>query len=98
MAEVLRKGKNLIIFPEGTRSTDGQLGEFKKTFAILARELNVPVIPVAIVGAHHVFPVGAKFPKLFGKVSVEFLHPVYPLNHSYDSLMEKVQKLVSSKL
>ena len=98
MAEVLRKGKNLIIFPEGTRSSDGSLGEFKKTFAILASELNIPIIPVAINGAFNIFPTGAKFPKLFRKVSVDFLHPVHPRNESYDTLMEKVRKMVSSKL
>jgi long-chain acyl-CoA synthetase len=98
MAEVLRKGKNLIIFPEGTRSTNGKLGDFKKTFAILSSELDIPIIPVAINGAFNIFPTGAKFPKLFGKVSVEFLNPVYPLNDSYDALKEKVHEMVSSKL
>ncbi|MFW6366481.1 MAG: AMP-binding protein, partial [Spirochaetota bacterium] len=43
MAEVLKSGNNLVVFPEGTRSKDGSLGSFKKSFAILARELNVPV-------------------------------------------------------
>jgi long-chain acyl-CoA synthetase len=48
MAEVLKAGKNLLIFPEGTRSLNGNLGDFKQTFAILSQELNVPVVPVAI--------------------------------------------------
>ena len=51
LAEVLKKGKNIMIFPEGTRSVDGSLGNFKKLFAILSKELNVPVIPVTINGA-----------------------------------------------
>lgn len=99
MAEVLRKKKNLIIFPEGTRTKDGTLGEFKKTFAILSRELNVPVVPVTIRGAFEALPKGSIFPKPFKKIRVEFHPPVYPENHSYESLSDlvknKIEKVVS---
>ncbi|MBN1116300.1 MAG: AMP-binding protein [Bacteroidales bacterium] len=98
MAEVLKKGRKLVIFPEGTRSKDGKLGDFKKTFAILSQELNVPIVPVVIDGAHKAFPVGAKFPRLFKKVKVKFLPPVNPLNHTYETLKSKVEDLVSSHL
>jgi long-chain acyl-CoA synthetase len=98
MAAILTRGKNLIIFPEGTRSTDGQLGEFKKTFAILAHELNVPIVPVVISGSHRAMPVGSWFPRFFRKVSVKFLQPVYPDNHTYDSLKQHVQNVVASNL
>ncbi|PLX14150.1 MAG: long-chain fatty acid--CoA ligase, partial [Marinilabiliales bacterium] len=43
LAAVLKSGKKVMIFPEGTRSKTGELGEFKKTFAILSKELNVTV-------------------------------------------------------
>ncbi|WP_439181661.1 AMP-binding protein [Carboxylicivirga taeanensis] len=95
MGEALKKKKNLIIFPEGTRSLDGSLGEFKKTFAILSRELNVPIVPVSIKGAVNALPRGAKFPRPFKKVSVEFLKPVYPNDESYEHLSEKVHKQIS---
>ncbi|MFW5851478.1 MAG: AMP-binding protein [Bacteroidota bacterium] len=98
MAEVLRRKKNLIIFPEGTRTTDGQLGDFKKTFAILSRELNVPVVPVSINGAFEAMPKGSIFPRPFRKIQVEVLSPVYPENHTYDSLLEKVRMLIDSRL
>ncbi|NJK86849.1 MAG: 1-acyl-sn-glycerol-3-phosphate acyltransferase [Bacteroidales bacterium] len=55
LAEVLRKGKNVVIFPEGTRSTSGNLGNFKKTFAILSQELNIPVVPVVIKDQKRLF-------------------------------------------
>ncbi|MBN2167040.1 MAG: AMP-binding protein [Marinilabiliaceae bacterium] len=90
MGEALKKQKNLIIFPEGTRTRDGYLGDFKKTFAILSRELNIPIIPVSIKGAYDVLPRGARFPKPFKKVSVEFLEAVYPENSSYDALSKIV--------
>jgi long-chain acyl-CoA synthetase len=52
----LRQGLLLCIFPEGGRSFDEQLQEFKKGAAILSRELSVPIIPVGIQGTHKVWP------------------------------------------
>lgn len=98
MAAVLKRGKNLIIFPEGTRSKDGSLGDFKKTFAILSRELNVPIVPVAINGAFKAMPTGSIFPRPFKKISVEFLKPVYPDDHSYETLKDKVFNLLNKKV
>jgi len=98
LAEVLKKGKNLLIFPEGTRTINGKLGDFKQTFAILSQELKVPVIPVAIKGSYDILPSGSKFPRLFKKVSVEFLQPVNPENHSYESLKNLVRQRLASKL
>ncbi len=51
----LRSGRILCIFPEGGRSFDGQLGEFKKGVAILAGEIGVPAVPVAIRGTYEVW-------------------------------------------
>lgn len=98
MAEVLRTNKKLIIFPEGTRTSDGQMGDFKQTFAILACELKVPVIPVAISGSYDALPAGKSFPRLFRKVKVSFLPTVNPENLSYKEVMEKVQALVFGQL
>lgn len=92
MAAALRNGKNIIIFPEGTRTKDGKLGKFKKTFAILSRELNVPVVPVSIKGAFEALPRGKWFPKPRKEVVVKFSKPIYPENHTYDSLQEAVYK------
>src|SRR6185295_19547023 len=57
----LKKGRVLLIFPEGTRSIDGQVAEFKKGAAILAFELGVPIVPVGIRGAFEVWPRGGGF-------------------------------------
>ncbi len=76
MAQALREGGNLIIFPEGTRSADGQLGDFKSTFAALALELGIPVIPVAIRGAYRALPRGKRLPRFFTRVGVRFLPPM----------------------
>lgn len=89
LGEALKKKKNIIIFPEGTRTTDGKLGEFKKTFAILSKELNVPVVPVSIKGAFQAMPKGRKIP-MPHKVQVEFLNPIYPGQSTYEGLTKQV--------
>ncbi|MBA4320047.1 MAG: long-chain fatty acid--CoA ligase [Flavobacterium sp.] len=94
LAVVLKTKKNIIIFPEGTRSQTGKLGEFKKAFAILSSELNIPVVPVSIKGAIKAMPKGSIFPRPWKKIHVKFHKPVYPEGHSYDTLTE----LVFSKL
>ncbi len=98
LAEVLKRGKNIIIFPEGTRTLSGEIGDFKKTFAILSRELNVPVVPVAIRGAYDALPRGTHFPKPWKRINVKFLKPVKPENHTYDSLKDIVKEKVSEQL
>jgi 1-acyl-sn-glycerol-3-phosphate acyltransferase len=52
----LRAGKILNIYPEGQRSFDGHLYEFRKGAAILATELNLPIVPVALDGAYRIWP------------------------------------------
>jgi long-chain acyl-CoA synthetase len=98
MAEVLKRGRNIIIFPEGTRTQTGEIGDFKKTFAILSRELNIPIVPVAINGAYDALPRGTHFPKPWKKINVKFLKPVLPENHSYDSLKNAVFEKVAAQL
>ncbi|MCG2722821.1 MAG: AMP-binding protein [Thermodesulfovibrionales bacterium] len=67
---VLINGKALMVFPEGGRSFDGNLLEFKKGVGILARELNIPVIPVYIKGAYQALPRTARRPKFTGIVVI----------------------------
>lgn len=98
LSEVLKLGKNVVIFPEGSRSFDGEMMPFKKTFAILSKELNVPVVPVCIRGAYDVLPRGSKWikPKT---IEVEYLEPVMPENgDTYDSISDKVKGSIAEKL
>jgi long-chain acyl-CoA synthetase len=64
-ADVLRSGKSLIIFPEGTRSRTGEMGPFKSGAAYLAFHLNKKIIPVAILGAFEIMPAGKILPRFF---------------------------------
>jgi len=98
LSVVLKSGKNIIIFPEGTRTKTGSLGTFKKTFAILSRELNVPVVPVAIDGAYAALPSGSTFPKPLQPIQVSFLPPLWPEKASYESISLGVREAVNEAL
>jgi long-chain acyl-CoA synthetase len=74
---VLQHGKGLCFFPEGLRSTDGEIGEFKKGFGILAKETGAMLVPVAIEGAHEAWPSTAKYPKRY-PIKVRFGKPLLP--------------------
>jgi long-chain acyl-CoA synthetase len=62
---VLKKGKNIIIFPEGSRSRTGELNPFKAGVGLLMLETNAAVVPVRIRGAYDIWPAG-KLPKFVG--------------------------------
>ena len=78
MSEVLKQGKNVIIFPEGTRAKDKKLKHFRDAFAILSTELNVPVVPVIIKGSEAATFKSIRVPKFLNKIELQFLKPVYP--------------------
>ena len=67
--------KNLIIFPEGTRSLSGQLQSFKSFIGMLAWELQVPVLPACIKGTFELLPKGRSFPRK-GPIHVAFGKPL----------------------
>lgn len=78
MSEVLKQGKNVIIFPEGTRAKDKKLKHFRDAFAILSTELNVPILPVLIKGSELATYKSIRIPKFLSKIELEFLPPVLP--------------------
>jgi len=61
---VLRHEKIVCYFPEGQRSIDGEVKEFKKGIGILIKESNVPVVPVYLEGAFRTWPRGQRLPRL----------------------------------
>ncbi len=93
-SKVLKSGKKLIIFPEGARTRDGQLQEFKKTFAILAQELNVPIYPFVLKGAYEAFPYNKKFPKRHD-ISVQFLEKIESKNKTVEELVEETKNNIA---
>lgn len=61
MLRRLKQGDRVLLFPEGTRTSDGALGPLKPGFIPIARRSNVPLIPVAVAGAYECMPRGSKW-------------------------------------
>jgi 1-acyl-sn-glycerol-3-phosphate acyltransferase len=72
---LLKEGKLLGMYPEGTRSPDGRLYKGKSGLARLALQTGVPVIPVAMIGTDVVNPPGSRMWR-FGQVQVRFGKPM----------------------
>lgn len=97
---VLKDKKVVCIFPEGRRSIDGNIGEFKRGIGILAKELGIPVIPVRIKGSYESWPRYRLLPHPY-PLEVIFGKPVYPeeLKMSTAAFSEdKTYSLVAEKI
>lgn len=94
-AAVLKAGGSIVIFPEGARTRDGKMLEFKKAFAILAKELGVPVVPFGIKGAYELFPANKRFPKS-GTVEFKFFQKFDTKDMSYDEIVEKSRDIIKN--
>jgi 1-acyl-sn-glycerol-3-phosphate acyltransferase len=73
----LKAGELVLIFPEGTRTRDGEMGPLKPGFISLARRGGVPLIPVGFDGAYQAWPRTARFPR-FGRIAVVIGEPISP--------------------
>ncbi len=71
----LRDGELVLIFPEGTRTYDGELGPLKPGFCAVARRSRVPLIPVGMDGAYQAWPRTSPLP-LPGKLAVVIGRPI----------------------
>lgn len=74
----LKQGASIMIFPEGTRSPDGEIKEFRDGPFKMATDCNVPVIPIVVEGTHEMLPKGTLMVNFKGKVTVKVLPPVHP--------------------
>ncbi|MFT0849084.1 lysophospholipid acyltransferase family protein [Actinomycetaceae bacterium L2_0104] len=74
---LLRAGVPILVFPEGTRSRDGEIGTPKPGAAALALKANIPLVPIAMAGGHDAMPVGAAFPKIGSEVFLFIGKPMH---------------------
>jgi 1-acyl-sn-glycerol-3-phosphate acyltransferase len=90
--EELRGGQSFLIYPEGTRSPDGRLQEFKKGAVVMAIKAGVPIVPVACSGAHRVME-KRSLEIHPGEILVEFLAPIDAAAYSFDQRDELNQRV-----
>ena len=99
-AQRIKDGTSIIIFPEGTRTPDGQLQEFKKGALLIAAKAQVPVIPVVIRGSYEVQPKDRWLIKP-GTVELIILPPIPTTNiqtSEVHQLTEQIHDLIAASL
>ncbi|MHB0977203.1 MAG: lysophospholipid acyltransferase family protein [Candidatus Aquicultorales bacterium] len=89
--ELLREGRDMLMFPEGTRIRRDGLGEARPGIAAIAIKAGVRIVPVGITGADKVLPDGARIPR-FPKIVVSIGEAMDPeeFEKDQDRLMEAV--------
>ena len=73
---LLRAGVPILVFPEGTRSRSGKIGQPKAGAAALAMQVGVPIVPIAMLGGHEAMPVGRFLPKFRSEVCLFIGRPM----------------------
>ncbi len=94
------KGYSFLIFPEGTRSHDGRVQNFRRGGFFLALETGASIVPVSLIGTYELMPRGQFYVRP-GKIKVVF-HPPVPVTRddkdSLDELIQTVRKQICSSL
>ena len=93
--KAIRKGQSILVFPEGTRTSEGELGSFKKGAFYMATEAQVPVLPIGIQGSGNCLPPGG-FSVTPGKIKLTAGKPIdsegYPASaDGRNRLLEEVR-------
>ena len=97
-SEVLKQGKSVHIFPEGTRSATGELLPFKRGAFLVAQKGGTPVLPVTIVGSNLITP--KKSLKINGgKITLVIAQPLKPSSfRNVEELMETTSSIIRNNL
>jgi len=93
MVQILNQGHKLIVFPEGSRSPDGQLQPHERGVAFLSQSAHCPIFPAYIQGTFQAWPRGKKFPRLCGKIACVFGSPISPFEFEGMSKKEAQEQI-----
>lgn len=97
---LLAGGISIMFFPEGTRSRDGRLGEFKKGGFMVALDAGLPILPVSISGTRHLLPSGT-LKLLPGRVRIQIHPPIDVSRYTVEDrerLMDDVARAIEAGL
>lgn len=96
--QVMARGLNMTVFPEGTRSPDGRLLPFKKGPFYLAMDSGVPIVPITILGSELLMPKGSSTIRP-GVVQLKFHRPISPAQFKEkEELIAMVRREIASAL
>ncbi len=99
----VREGNGIILFPEGTRSKDGNLQPARAGIGLIIAKSRAPVLPMRIFGAYEAFPKGSKGMK-FTQITVVIGEPIYfkpeeltpASRETYQQLSDRVMEAISA--
>lgn len=95
-AERIRDGMSVVIFPEGSRSPDGKIQDFKKGGFTLAIKSKVPIVPLAITGSREIMP-KQRLTAASGEIKIRVSRPIETIRYTMKDrkdLMEKVKEMI----
>ena len=96
--KAIKDERGLILFPEGTRSQDGQLQTAKAGVGLIACRTQVPVVPVRIFGSFEAYGKGAKVPRFGTRVTVIFGAPILPASYDESSAGKERYQIASERI
>ncbi|MFB7850970.1 lysophospholipid acyltransferase family protein [Streptomyces sp. NPDC056053] len=99
MADELRAGRAVVLFPEGTRGRDGELGSFHRGALVLAERAGVPVVPVGIAGTDRLLPKHGRLRSALVRVSIgDPLPPAVGPQEARDAVVALHRRTVAEPL
>ena len=93
----LRGGEMVLVFPEGSRTWDGEIASFKEGALTLAQRSRSTILPTAIDGCFDAWPRTNKFPHLSGKMRVVYGKPI-SFEEFQDMDEEQLRRLVEQRI
>jgi long-chain acyl-CoA synthetase len=93
VGELLAKGFSVLIFPEGRRTDAGEINPFRPGVAMMASKLDVPVVPVRLIGVDRVLHSSWRMARA-GRVTVKFGRPIRLKGDDYEGMTKQVEAAV----